>query len=195
MKTPLRRFVTIDVPRHGQTCIAFRRDLYEMTSGSATAFDKDWGADGERYLDWLAQRVKVLPDGCVMLLEGDRPIGMIEASLHPDGVSGYVSAFYLVPDRRGQGLGELMMEQASAAFLAAGRTRMRLSVAERNQPAIAFYRRLGFEDHGPRPGKDGVRVFSIGLGPSGRRGEDGSGGDDNGGLDGWPGLWRSWQGR
>jgi ribosomal-protein-alanine N-acetyltransferase len=191
--TLLRRFVTIDIDRHGPTCIAFRRDLYEITSGSSTAFDKDWGGDA-RYLAWLGERAHRLPDGCVMLLEGDRSIGMVEASLHPDGQSGYVSAFYLVSERRGAGLGELLMEQASTAFLAAERSRMRLSVAERNQPALAFYRRLGFEDHGPRPGRDGVRVLSIGLGPSGHPADEGSG-DDTGGLDGWSGLWRSWQGR
>jgi GNAT superfamily N-acetyltransferase len=196
----VRRFAPIDLQRHARLCIEFRRDAYQLTTGSATEFDKDWGGDGERYLDWLALRLREFPEGMVHLLEDDRPIGQIESSLHPDGLTGYVVLFYLDAAHRHTGLGELLLEHAAAVFVAAGRRRMRLTCAERNKPAMAFMLRQGFVDQGPSAGREGLRVFERDLDPAahpqGGAGLGGPSSDDAGpGLEGWPILLRGWRRR
>lgn len=54
------------------------------------------------------------------------------------------------PDCRGLGLGEAMMRYAIAKSRAAGVTFMTLEVRPSNAPALALYRKLGFEIMGSR---------------------------------------------
>jgi ribosomal protein S18 acetylase RimI-like enzyme len=65
---------------------------------------------------------------------------------------GYVNLFYLIPEMRGSGAGAALHEYALTIFAKHGVERMQLSVSPTNLRAIAFYRKHGWRDLGPRPG-------------------------------------------
>ncbi len=54
----------------------------------------------------------------------------------------------LLPEFRGQGLGDRLIRQTLAAARALGLNRVELSVRENNAGAIALYKRVGFEIEG-----------------------------------------------
>jgi ribosomal protein S18 acetylase RimI-like enzyme len=54
----------------------------------------------------------------------------------------------LLPEFRGQGLGDRLIRQTLAAARAFGLNRVELSVRENNAGAIALYNRVGFEIEG-----------------------------------------------
>jgi ribosomal protein S18 acetylase RimI-like enzyme len=54
----------------------------------------------------------------------------------------------LLPEFRGQGLGDRLIRQTLAAARAFGLTRIELSVRENNAGAIALYKKVGFEIEG-----------------------------------------------
>jgi len=56
----------------------------------------------------------------------------------------------LVPEFRGKGIGARLMRKAIAAAWKRKFTRVELAVREDNRPAIALYKRLGFELEGVR---------------------------------------------
>ena len=64
---------------------------------------------------------------------------------------GWIAFCYIVPERRGQGLGRTMLDYAAAHFRARGRKAMCLTVAPGN-PALGFYRQIGFSCVGTEPG-------------------------------------------
>ena len=43
--SPSLRFETIDLPAHGERCVAFRRDSYLLSFGTAERFDAGAGAN------------------------------------------------------------------------------------------------------------------------------------------------------
>ena len=56
------------------------------------------------------------------------------------------------PEFRGQGLGIQLLGRAVLYFRALGRDGLRLHVSEDNAPALAFYRKHGFENIGMKKG-------------------------------------------
>lgn len=58
----------------------------------------------------------------------------------------------VVPDRRGQGLGRALLEQATTTAAGRGARAMFLEVAAANGPARALYAAAGFGEVGRRPG-------------------------------------------
>ncbi|HET6264707.1 MAG TPA: GNAT family N-acetyltransferase [Usitatibacter sp.] len=151
-RTPTRyRLAPIDLARHLDTCIAFRREMYVASFGTDDRLDEEMGEGNATYLAQLRERVAQMPEGNVHLWDGDRIVGQVEMRLDEEPGVGYVSLFYLAPGFRGQGLGQMLHEHAVRACAARGLHRIRLSVASRNAPAIAFYRQLGWTDAGTRP--------------------------------------------
>ncbi len=57
---------------------------------------------------------------------------------------GYVNNVYIIPARRGQGLGHEMMRQTDDFFRSRGVRRVRLTVTISNQEAAALYERAGY---------------------------------------------------
>jgi ribosomal protein S18 acetylase RimI-like enzyme len=57
---------------------------------------------------------------------------------------GYINNVYLVPERRGQGLGQEMMRHADDFFRARGVRRVRLTVTASNAEAARLYERAGY---------------------------------------------------
>lgn len=56
----------------------------------------------------------------------------------------YLEDLYVRPSHRGQGVGEALVRTAARHALDAGYRGMRLQVLDWNEPAIRFYRRLGW---------------------------------------------------
>jgi ribosomal protein S18 acetylase RimI-like enzyme len=84
-------------------------------------------------------------DGGLWVLEEDgRVVGYERLSMRGD--VGYVGAIYVLPEAQRHGHGRRLLETARPWFAARGAKEIRLTVAERNQAARAFYRRVGFEE-------------------------------------------------
>src|SRR4051794_39689909 len=98
----------------------------------------------------IAGRVRALMDGGEMsvLLAGDGPDGLavlrFRPSLWTEGLECYLAELYVVPARRGQGLGRALMEAVIAHARERGADYMELNTAETDVAARALYESLGF---------------------------------------------------
>jgi ribosomal protein S18 acetylase RimI-like enzyme len=71
-----------------------------------------------------------------------------------DGHRGWVYYVAVAPDRRGSGLGRLLMAEAEARLLALGCPKVNVQVRSGNEGVAAFYDRLGYApDHAAGLGK------------------------------------------
>jgi ribosomal protein S18 acetylase RimI-like enzyme len=137
----VRRAERSDADAIGRLLDDFNREFDEPTPG-ATA---------------LAERVRQLLDAgdTVILLGGGRPDGLavlrFRLSIWLEGLECYLAELYVVPDRRGQGLGRALMEAAMDVARAEGATYMELGTGEDDVAARALYESLGFDNHGDRP--------------------------------------------
>ena len=81
------------------------------------------------------------------IFSADEAVGLIDLdTAHGEHAGfGWISFLYLKPEYRFQGYGVQLLGRAVAKYSALGRRALRLHVAEGNAPAVAFYRRFGFE--------------------------------------------------
>ena len=105
----------------------------------------------------LATRIgQLLESGSVtVLLGGAGPDGLallrLRPSLWTETLDAYLEELYVVPDRRGQGLGRALMEGAMDMARQAGAAHMDLGTAETDVAARALYEKLGFSNREGRP--------------------------------------------
>ncbi len=105
----------------------------------------------------LAERVRVLLDhgDTVILVGGNGPDGFAVLRLRPaiwtDAPECYLAELYVVPSRRGKGLGRAIMEAAMDTARAEGATYMDLGTGEDDVAARALYESLGFDNRGGKP--------------------------------------------
>ncbi len=97
----------------------------------------------------IAERIRELMDGdTVVLLAGDGPDGLavlrLRLSIWSSGKECYLAELYVVPARRGQGLGRALMETAIAVARQEGADWMDLGTSEDDVAARALYESLGF---------------------------------------------------
>jgi ribosomal protein S18 acetylase RimI-like enzyme len=157
------RLAPIDIDRHLENCVAFRREMYVASFGSEDGLEEEMGDGDSIYIAQLRERVEQLPEGNTHLWDGDRIVGQTEMRLDEEPGVGYVSLFYLAPEFRGQGLGRMLHEYAVEICKARGLTRMRLSVASRNSAAIDFYRGLGWVEAGARPHRLPMQLMEFAI--------------------------------
>jgi ribosomal protein S18 acetylase RimI-like enzyme len=90
-----------------------------------------------------------------VLLGGDSPDGLavlrFRPSLWSETLDCYLEELYVVPDRRGQGLGQALMEAAMETARAEGAGYMDLGTAETDTAARALYEKLGFSNTEGKP--------------------------------------------
>lgn len=125
----------------------------------ATAFAHAWSAfEFERL---LADR-SVLADG-LFLGRGLEPSGFVIARTVADEAE--ILTVALAPEVRGRGHGRPLLVRHLDELARAGVRVVHLEVEESNIPALALYRRLGFETVGRREGyyakPDGSRVAAL----------------------------------
>jgi GNAT superfamily N-acetyltransferase len=153
------QFATIDLARHKDLCIEFRRDSYIVSFGDDRIFNEENGADGSGYIEWLSERIARFPEGHVHVWRGEDIIGQLEIIVSPS--SGYVNLFYLVAKERGLGHGRTLHEYTVGLFQ---RHRVRvagLSVSPTNGRALRYYARNGWRDLGPRAGAPHVHDMAL----------------------------------
>lgn len=81
-------------------------------------------------------------DSCFVIELGGRIIAAACGSY--DGRRGIVQSVVVLPEYRGQGYGQLVVQATITALKVRGATRIRLFVYRENTSALAFYDKLGF---------------------------------------------------
>lgn len=87
-------------------------------------------------------------DDTLVLLGGSGPDGLAVLRFRPaiwsEGLECYLAELYVVPERRGQGLGRALMTAALETARARGADYMDIGVDEPDLPARKLYESLGF---------------------------------------------------
>jgi ribosomal protein S18 acetylase RimI-like enzyme len=104
----------------------------------------------------LAERFReLLARDTVVLLGGSRPDGIAVLRFRPaiwtTELECYLAELYVVPDRRGHGLGRVLMNEAMEVARAEGATYMDLGTSEDDVAARGLYESLGFTNREGRP--------------------------------------------
>lgn len=138
----VRRATAADVSTIGQLLHDFNREYDDPTPGPVV----------------LADRIGRLlgSDETVILLGGPGPDGLAVLRFRPSfwsaGLECYLAELYVVPARRGQGLGRLLMESALDQARQLGADYMDLGTSEDDVAARALYESLGFTNREGGPG-------------------------------------------
>ena len=100
----------------------------------------------EPYWDAARAHLKTDPQSVLRLLDGDRPVGLVDLDPRRGQAEGcgWLSLLYLTPEVRNQGYGIQALARAIVRFREQGRQSLQLLVAEENAPARRFYEREGF---------------------------------------------------
>jgi ribosomal protein S18 acetylase RimI-like enzyme len=134
MADPIRRAGLDDADAIGRLLHAFNREYDEPTPEPAQ----------------LAERFRMLLDEGLtsVLLAGDAPDGLAVMRFRPSiwstALECYLAELYVVPERRGQGLGRALMETAIELARERGADHMDLGTSEDDVAARALYESLGF---------------------------------------------------
>ena len=113
--------------------------------------------------DALAERVRTLLSGgdTAILVAGSGPDGLavlrFREAIWDDALECYLAELYVVPDRRGHGIGRALMEAVIDAARAKGATHMDLGTSEDDVAARSLYESLGFSNREGKP--DGPLSF------------------------------------
>jgi ribosomal protein S18 acetylase RimI-like enzyme len=105
----------------------------------------------------LAQRITTLLAGgdTVVLLAGDGPDGLavlrFREAIWAEALECYLAELYVVPARRGQGLGRALMNAAIELAREAGAAWMDLGTSDDDVAARALYESLGFSNREGKP--------------------------------------------
>jgi ribosomal protein S18 acetylase RimI-like enzyme len=111
----------------------------------------------------LAERIRELLSASqiLVLLAGDPPEGLallrFRPSLWSETLDCYLEELYVVPQRRGQGIGRALLEAAMEAARQEGAAHIDLGTSEDDTAARALYERLGFTNREGKP--DGPVMF------------------------------------
>src|SRR5690606_31430591 len=101
----------------------------------------------------FARRVaELIANGsAIVLVAGEEPAGLavlrLREALAADGLDAYLEELYVIPERRGQGLGRALLEATLDAARAAGAVRIELGTDETDTAARALYESAGFTNH------------------------------------------------
>ncbi|MEC3654836.1 GNAT family N-acetyltransferase [Bacillus siamensis] len=130
-------FKRINLNKHKETAVSFRKDSFLVSFGTADHFNKD------EYLRWLSSQIKSFPDGFVLLFHNGQPIGQLEASIKPyrDQKIGYVHLYYITERQRGMGYGTKIHQYANQFFRTNGVSEYHLRVSPDNKAALSFYKK------------------------------------------------------
>lgn len=139
------QFEKIDLDQHKEIVLQNRKDSFQVSFGHTADFGED-----NVYLDWLAEKIKLFPEGFVLVKENGKYIGQLELTVREyEGKEiGYVNLYYLVPNKRGSGRGTKLDQYAKQFFLENRVNEFHLRVVPKNSSAIKFYQKIGMEKMG-----------------------------------------------
>lgn len=129
--------------------------------GSAIESEREYGE--ATWHDWIAGWGGAV-NRCLVAVEGDAWLGMAVGS-HEEGREHiHLYAMWVDPGARRRSIGTQLVCAILDWGTARGANEIRLGVTESNPAAVAFYRRMGFEDTGERhPLREGsaLRVVQM----------------------------------
>ncbi|HSM37827.1 MAG TPA: GNAT family N-acetyltransferase [Candidatus Limnocylindrales bacterium] len=138
-------------------------DAAEIADQYALLHADQWSAGGtppraDHDPDWLAEVTTALasPGTSLFVAEADGVVvgtARIEFAERPYFRIADVRRVYVRPAWRRRGVGVELMRAAEAAAMEGGAAEVRLSVVPENEPALAFYRHLGYGDFAIRLSK------------------------------------------
>jgi ribosomal protein S18 acetylase RimI-like enzyme len=125
------------------------------------AFNREFG-DPSPGSERLAERIaQLLAEDTDVLLAGSGPDGLavlrFRTSLWTPGLECYLAELYVVPDRRGRGIGRALMRATLETSRRRGADRIELGTSEDDRVAIALYESLGFVNR--ERGPDGPLMY------------------------------------
>ena len=137
----VRRAERADAEAIGRLLHDFNTEYEDFTPGPAKI--------AERVRELLAAR------DTVVLLAGDGPDGLavlrFRASIWIDALECYVAELYVVPDKRGRGIGRALMEEVLDVARREGAGHIELNTSDDDVAARALYESLGFTNREGRP--------------------------------------------
>lgn len=137
----MRRGDVVDAEAIGRLLHEFNSEFDEPTPGPRRLT--------ERVRQLFAERE------FMVLLAGSGPDGLAVLRFRPDiwtaALECYLAELYVVPARRGQGLGRALMEGAVELARAEGAEYMHLGTGEDDTAARALYESVGFSNRGGKP--------------------------------------------
>jgi ribosomal protein S18 acetylase RimI-like enzyme len=140
-QTPIRLASTADAPAFGRLLHAFNVEFGESTPDATV----------------IAERAAPLIESgeVTVLLAGEGPDGFaqlrVRPSLYTGALDAYLEELYVVPERRGQGLGRALLQAAMAHARERGAARIDLGTSEDDVAARALYESAGFTNREGRP--------------------------------------------
>lgn len=148
-------FEAININKHQDTVVRFRKDSFYVSFGDTMGFGEE-----EEYLSWLDEKIWDFPEGFVLAKEDGKYIGQLELTIreYEGDKIGYVNLYYLIPEMRGQGKGEVLHQYAKQFFKNSGVREYHLRVSPSNNHAIKFYRSFGMDEVGPEVGGKVIRM-------------------------------------
>jgi GNAT superfamily N-acetyltransferase len=134
--TEVRRAQTADAESIGRLLHDFNTEFHDFTPGPH--------AVAERVRDLIAA------GDITVLLAGSGPHGLAVLRFRPSlwkrALDCYLEELYVVPDRRGRGIGRALMHAAIELARRQGATEMSLATGEDDVAARALYESLGFSN-------------------------------------------------
>lgn len=147
VKRPLANDVPLRPPEEAEVLglTAFFIEVYEGHMEQAFGMHVGSEADWRAYIAALfkGESGEFMPDASFVALEGERIVGAILVT-HWMG-SPLLAEIGVSKDHRGRGLGAALLQAAMNRLADRGERTLGLYVTVGNDPAIALYRRLGFE--------------------------------------------------
>jgi ribosomal protein S18 acetylase RimI-like enzyme len=146
-QVPIRLASVADAPAFGRLLHAFNAEFDEPTPDA----------------DVLAERAAPLIESgeVVVLFAGEAPDGFAELrfrpSLYTGALAAYLEELYVVPERRGEGLGRALLEAAMDEARARGAAHIDLGTSEDDVAARGLYESAGFTNR--EGGPDGPRML------------------------------------
>jgi ribosomal protein S18 acetylase RimI-like enzyme len=140
---PVRRATPSDAEPVAQLLHDCQREFDEPSPGTQLL--------AERYEKLIRNREMTV------LLVGDGPDGFAQLRYRPwvysagKNAHAYLEELYVVPDRRGNGLGRALLEEAIEAARAEGATHMELGTSESDTAARGLYESAGFTNREGSP--------------------------------------------
>jgi ribosomal protein S18 acetylase RimI-like enzyme len=146
-QAPIRLASASDAREFGKLLHAFNAEFGEETPAA----------------DVIAERAAPLIERgeVTVLLAGDGPDGFAELrfrpSLYTGALDAYLEELYVVPERRGRGIGRALLEAAMEHARAYGAAHIDLGTSEDDVAARALYESAGFTNR--EGGPDGPRML------------------------------------
>ena len=148
---PDLRAEAIDPLREADFYISCYADAWRAAHGSFAGFSAD------SYLRAADAHHRADENAVLRLWADGEAVGLVDLDTQrgADEAWGWISLLYLREDYRNRGIGVQLLGRTIMRYRALGRRALRLTVAEDNLPARAFYRRWGFQAIGAEPGSRG----------------------------------------